>query len=117
MRVLLLGNVPATLPQALAERLRVTHQIAREGSTPEQLALPTSGFVLEGWPASADEARALDRWLDARAAGLDAVVDFGATPELVNHYRGRFVEVDESGSVEEAVDRVLDGLREILLVA
>lgn len=117
MRVLLLGQVPADVVTRLAECLRVPHVAAAAGARASELDLPTSGFVLERFPRTDDEARELDRLLDARAAGLDAVVNMGGDDALLAHYRGRIVEADGSGSAEDVFDRILGGLREALIAA
>ncbi|PZQ87611.1 MAG: adenylate kinase [Leifsonia xyli] len=63
--------------------------------------------------------------LAARARADDApevvarrIAGFRATEEaLLEHYRGRVVELDAVGGVGEVHDRVLDGLREALVAA
>ncbi|RQP12951.1 MAG: adenylate kinase [Microbacteriaceae bacterium] len=46
------------------------------------------------------------------------IAGFRAAEEaLLAHYRGRVVELDAVGSVDEVFDRVLDGLREALVAA
>lgn len=117
MRVLLLGEAPADVATRLAECLRVPHIAAAAGARASELDLPTSGFVLERFPCTDADARALDRILDARAAGLDAVVNMGGDDALLAYYRGRIVEADVRGSAEDVVDGILGGLREALIAA
>lgn len=119
------------------------------GIVEQELEPHTSGFVLDGFPRSADQARMLDRFLRARAAELDVALHFDvedavlterlaardriddtpaviatriagfrtAEEALLEHYRGRVVEVDAVGAVDEVFDRVLWGLREALIAA
>lgn len=116
MRIVLLGSPTPGVAEQLAERLQLP-RTARDDATPTPFELPTAGFVLAGLPGSLAEAEQLDRLLDARAASVDAVVSFGAPDELVEHYRGRIVEIDTVGTDDSVVDRIVAGLREVLIAA
>lgn len=117
MRVLLLGAPHADVAERIAERMRVPHVAAGQSTALAELDLPASGFVLQGFPRSVEDARELDLALSTRAADLDAVVNLDASEELLAHYRGRIVEVDALGSAEDVVDGILGGLREALIAA
>ncbi len=129
MRVVLVGPGHAatgTQGQLLAARLGVPYLTADVGTDVERaLEGHTAGFVLDGFPRTPAEASALDRFLRARAADLDValylpVPDARLTPvedALLDHYRGRVVELDAEGDAEVVHERVLDGLREALVAA
>ncbi len=129
MRIVLVGSAPeATEVQGrmLAERLGVPYLTAPAGADVERtLAHHTAGFVLDGFPRTMAEASALDAFLRARAAELDValhveVPDAVCTSRveaLLEHYRGRVVELDPRGTPEEVHERALAGLREALVAA
>lgn len=61
---------------------------------------------------------ARDRADDGAEVVAARIAEFRAAEEaLLEHYRGRVVELDAVGSVDEVFDRVLVGLREALLAA
>ncbi|MFT4283269.1 MAG: hypothetical protein QM598_00370 [Protaetiibacter sp.] len=130
MRILLVGpSRPETAARGrmLAERLGVAYLAPAAGesaSFERMLGAHTAGFVLDGFPSSVAEARALDAFLRSRAAELDVALHLDgpssaapAEDELLTHYRGRVVELDAVGSDEEVLERMLDGLREALVAA
>lgn len=48
------------------------------------------GFILDGYPRSVDQAKALQRMLEARQAKIDAVLEFQVgEDELLNRLKGR----------------------------
>lgn len=135
MRIVLVGVAHATRAaqgRLLAERLAVPY-LAIDLSSPEaraairldeELAPHTAGFVLDGFPQSGAQASALDDVLRRRAADVDAVVllhgdaalDAGREAVL-DHYRGRVVELEAAGEALEVHERVLAALREALVAA
>ena len=130
MRIVLVGPTGAETAargRLLAERLGIVYlaPAAEESASFERmLGGSTAGFVLDGFPASVAEARALDAFLRSRAADLDVALHLGvssagtsAEEELLDHYRGRVVELDAVGSDDEVLERMLDGLREALVAA
>jgi adenylate kinase len=129
MRIVLVGPAQAgtgTQGRLLAELLGVPYLPAEIGADFEGALLGhTAGFVLDGFPRTVAEASALDRFLRARAADLDVALHFQlpdaqltpAEDALLEHYRGRVVELDADGAAEVVHERVLDGLREALVAA
>ncbi|MEO8262481.1 MAG: hypothetical protein ABI566_07910 [Pseudolysinimonas sp.] len=108
MRIILIGAESTGLGAQLAAQLHLDHIHG-----PEQLA--ADGFVLEGWPRDLRDAQALDSALRSRAADVDAVVWLGGGSEaVIDHYRGRVVEVPPG---DDLLGSALDGLREVLLAA
>jgi len=113
MRIVLIGSESGVLGAALAEYLHLDHI-----RHPEEIS--ADGFVLDGAPRDVAEARALDAVLRGRAADVSAVVWVTGRPPtpqveaVLDHYRGRVVEVDPG---EGAFDAALEGLRESLLTA
>ena len=113
MRIVLFGAEATGLGAALAAHLHLDH-IQR----PEEIA--ADGFVLEGAPRDVDEARSLDASLRRRAADIDAVLWVRSRPltpqteSVLDHYRGRVVELEPGADPLEAA---IDGLREALLTA
>ena len=106
MRIIVIGV--EGLSAALASHLHLDH-IQRV----EEIA--ADGFVLDGAPRDLAEARSLDAVLRGRAAEVDAVLWLrGGDPAVLDHYRGRVIELDDTAETFEAA---LDGLREALLAA
>lgn len=116
-RVALVGSAGGSgLGAALAERLGVAHL-----HRPAQII--ANEFVLDGSPDDLVAARALDELLRRRGADLDAVIWIhDATTEqqlteLLEHYRGRIVELDSVAPGDELLDAALYGLGEALLAS
>lgn len=116
-RVALVGSAGSSgLGAALAERLGVAHL-----HRPAQII--ANEFVLDGSPDDLASARALDELLRRRGAELDAVIwihDAMPQPqltELLEHYRGRIVELDAVAPAEELLEAALYGLGEALLAS
>lgn len=136
MRIVLVGAARAAREvqgRMLAERLGVPY-LALAALPPardltarleRELAAHLTGFVLDGFPADVAEASALDRFLGVRAADVEValhVTESDAAPPaaddaLLEHYRGRVVELDATGDPDEVHERVLAGLREALVAA
>lgn len=120
-RIVLVGTESTGQGELLAEAIRATHVIAPAGRADLEhaLAATTDGFVLEGYPLNVEHAEQLDSFLDARAASIEIALWFrtDAAPtssedELLEHYSGRVVEIDASGTEAELLARALDGIRE-----
>lgn len=87
MRIVLVGAPGAgkgTQGQRIAELLHVPRIAVGEwgtdafvtGLVARELELHPGGFVLDGFPSTAEQARELDRYLRAHAATIDAVLHF-----------------------------------------
>ncbi|MDP9026638.1 MAG: hypothetical protein M3N46_03665 [Actinomycetota bacterium] len=118
------GAAVAERGKQLAEAIRASHVIAPTADTEVErtLAATTDGFVLEGFPLNVTQAERLDAFLDARAASVEIALWFRtdaapsqAEDELLQHYRGRVVEVHAHGTEAELHERALDGIREATL--
>ncbi|MEO8095190.1 MAG: hypothetical protein ABI632_09665 [Pseudolysinimonas sp.] len=113
MRIVLIGAESTGLGIVLAAHLHLDH-IRRL----EEIA--ADGFVLDGSPRDLAEARTLGAVLRSRGADVDAVVWLPGgvlsshTEAVLQHYRGRVVELNAGGDVLEAA---LSGLREAMLAA
>jgi adenylate kinase len=85
----------------------------------------SDGFVLEGYPYTPDQARAMRRLLASRGAAVDAVVVVREPyAEHAEHheatlavFRGAIIEIDGAGTPDAVQERILNGLREVLLTA
>lgn len=116
MRIVLIGGASADLAPSLARVLRVPELIGEEQAAGTVAA--TDGFVLHGFPRTVAEAQALDRVLGARAASIETAlwVRGAVVPAdedaLLEHYRGRVVELDGQGTIDELRERALDAVRE-----
>lgn len=76
--------------------------------------IATDGFVLDGTRLDLADARALDLVLRSRASEVDAVLWLaGGDPDVLEHYHGRIVSLDDGDPLASA----LDGLREVLLTS
>jgi len=127
MRIVIVGAAEDGIQgRLLADRLGLPYLTAEIATDIARvLANHSAGFVLDGFPRTVAEAATLDRILRSRAADLDVALHFALrdarlAPEedaLLEHYRGRVVELDATGAADEVHERVLDGLREAVVAA
>jgi len=127
MRIVLIGAPSTTGAQGrmLAQLLGVPYLASRAVGLESELAHHTAGFVLDGFPSTVAEAVSLDAFLRSRGADLDVVLHLdepdaapvASVDALLDHYRGRVVEVEATGGADLVHERVLAGLREALVAA
>jgi adenylate kinase len=126
MRIVIVGAAEDGIQgRLLADRLDLPYFTAEIATDIARVLANSAGFVLDGFPRTVAEAATLDRILRSRAADLDVALHFALrdawlAPEedaLLEHYRGRVVELDATGAADEVHERVLDGLREAVVAA
>ena len=93
-------NVPDTL----------TNDLVRDRLEQEDCA---GGFLLDGYPRTTDQVRALDEFLAARGASMDAVVELVAEPDVVvERLRKRALDQGRSDDDESVVRHRLEVYRQ-----
>ena len=104
MRIIVIGAPELVRSLAAHLHLEQVHRIV--------LNIPDR-FVIDGTELRLTSVRALDLLLRTRAAEVDAVLWLrGGDPAVLEHYRGRVIDLNGAADTFEAA---LDGLREVLL--
>jgi len=84
----------------------VTNDLVRDRLTHEDAA---DGFLLDGYPRTADQVAELDRILEASGTKLDAVIQLTAdTDEVVRRLLNRAIEQGRADDTEEVIRHRLD---------
>jgi len=93
-------NVPDSLTNAL-----IRDRLEADDAQP--------GFLLDGYPRTADQVRELDEFLASHGTGLDAVIELVADPDVVvERLRRRAIEQGRSDDDEAVVRHRLEVYRE-----
>ena len=84
----------------------VTNDLVRDRLTHDDAA---NGFLLDGYPRTADQVAELDRILEASGTKLDAVIQLTAdTDEVVRRLLNRAIEQGRADDTEEVIRHRLD---------